>query len=186
MKSEVVLMVSLSMASVAAAEPVNGGRMEFTGTITNTPCTLTNDSIDMNIELGQTSVDYLNKNMSSPPVNIDIHLKDCTLSGAGAGGKDITKAHVRFDSSALSTNDHFVLANTLSSGAQHVGVQILTGDGKRIVYFGADNTPDIPLQVTSTEQTLTFQARMTNIAQGEEVPTPGQVLTNATYIISYL
>ncbi len=183
-----ILIGVLMVTPAFADEPVNGGTVNFTGTVINAPCILAEDSVDMNVPLGQTTVDYLNKNTNSTPVDINIHLTNCALSGAGTDGADITKAHFRFDSSAVQDNDNSVLANTVADGAQGVGVEILTSSGE-IITMGSNSTPDVPLQVTSSEQTLTFQGRMVNIAtinSGAPDITPGQVATNATYVITYL
>ncbi|EAP9198284.1 type 1 fimbrial protein [Salmonella enterica] len=186
-KVGLVLTGVLMIAPAFSGEPVNGGSVNFTGTVVNAPCILAGDSVDMTVPLGQTTVNYLKQYTNAKLVNINIHLTNCALSGAGAEGADITKAHVRFDSSAVETDDSMILANTVSSGAQGVGVEVLTSDGQ-VIHFGGNGTPDMALQVTSSEQTLTFQSRMVNIVAidgGETDITPGQVAANATYVISY-
>lgn len=160
---------------------VNGGRITFTGTVLDTPCTIDPTSIDMNVNLGQTTTKYLSEYGFSTPVNINIKLTNCSLSGAGTSGADVTKASVTFDSSAVDINDANLLANTNSAGANGVGVRLLTSDDVPVT-LGSANA--VPLQVRSTEQTLTFHARIE--AVNGVAPTAGSVAANATYIIAYL
>ncbi|EAA4711711.1 fimbrial protein [Salmonella enterica] len=170
-----------AFSGVAMADDVaNGGTINFTGTVVDAPCVIAADSVDMSVDLGQTTIDYLNKYSSSKPVNVNINLTNCALSGAGTDDADITKADVTFNSSAVDTSDKDLLANTDSAGAQGIGVRLLNGDGANVVLGTAD---EIPLQVSSSEQTLTFQADMENI--NSVAITPGAVAANATYTIAY-
>ncbi|EKO1600493.1 type 1 fimbrial protein subunit FimA, partial [Salmonella enterica] len=53
---------------VAMADDVaNGGTINFTGTVVDAPCIVAQDSIDMSVDLGQTTVDYITKYGSSKP-----------------------------------------------------------------------------------------------------------------------
>ncbi|EAA8949840.1 fimbrial protein [Salmonella enterica] len=113
-----------AFSGVAMADDVaNGGTINFTGTVVDAPCIVAQDSIDMSVDLGQTTVDYITKYGSSKPADVNINLTNCTLQGGGTDNADITKADVTFDSSAVDTSDAGLLANTNSAGATGVGVR---------------------------------------------------------------
>lgn len=174
-------MVCSAFSGVAQADDTaNGGSITFTGSVVDAPCIIAQDSVDMTVDLGQTTIEYLNTNNNSKPVNVNINLTNCALSGAGADGADITKAAVTFSSSATDTTDPTLLANTDSAGAQGIGVRLLNSDGSHVQLGTAS---EVPLQVSSSEQTLSFQADMENIPSIDV--TPGAVAANATYIVNY-
>ncbi|EKJ9429393.1 hypothetical protein PJ118_004358 [Salmonella enterica] len=50
-----------------ADDVANGGTINFTGTVVDAPCIVAQDSIDMSVDLGQTTVDYITKYGSSKP-----------------------------------------------------------------------------------------------------------------------
>lgn len=170
-----------AFSGVAMADDVaNGGTINFIGTVVDAPCIVAQDSIDMSVDLGQTTVDYITKYGSSKPADVNINLTNCTLQGGGTDNADITKADVTFDSSAVDTSDAGLLANTNSAGATGVGVRLLTSEDAPLTL---GTSSEVPLQVSSTEQTLVFHARMETIP-GETLA-PGSVAANATYTIAY-
>lgn len=73
-----------AFSGVAMADDVaNGGTINFTGTVVDAPCIVAQDSIDMSVDLGQTTVDYITKYGSSKPADVNINLTNCTLQGGG-------------------------------------------------------------------------------------------------------
>ncbi|EBS8366531.1 hypothetical protein JYY36_000975 [Salmonella enterica subsp. diarizonae serovar 50:z:-] len=109
---------------------------------------------------------------------MNINLINCALLGAGKEGADTTKADVTFDSSAVDTTDTNLLATTFSTGVTDVGIRLLTSEDNSLK-LGISSK--VPLQISSAEQTLTFQGDMEKI-KSEISQTEA---ANTTYVVEY-
>lgn len=77
--NKIVLAVSLAlgMASFANAADQGHGKVTFTGSIIDAPCSIAPESIDQTVELGQISNAALKDSGQSTPKNFDIKLENC-------------------------------------------------------------------------------------------------------------
>ncbi|MCY1700968.1 fimbrial protein [Lelliottia sp. SL45] len=86
-KSIIALTLSVS-SSVCFAAGQGAGNVTFTGTVIDAPCSITPDSVDQTIDLGQISLAKLangtSNNGISTPVEFTIQLEDCSLAPAPA------------------------------------------------------------------------------------------------------
>jgi type 1 fimbria pilin len=87
--NKIVLAVSLAlgMASFANAADQGHGKVTFTGSIIDAPCSIAPESIDQTVELGQISNAALKDNGQSTPKNFDIKLESCSFGTPAAKNK---------------------------------------------------------------------------------------------------
>ncbi|HGW6104752.1 TPA: fimbrial protein [Citrobacter werkmanii] len=172
------LLLGTGLSAVAADEI----DIRFQGTVVDAPCVIAPESVDMTVDLGNMDESRLSFQKHSNPAVIRIDLTSCVLQGMGAGGGDISKVSVEFDSTAVVSGNANILANTDSSGAVNVGVQLLTTDDEAI---NLGESLPVDLQVTSSEQTLVFHAWMVP-ADPKNAMSPGHVSANTSYVLNYL
>ena len=79
--------VILGMSSVAHAADQGHGKITFTGNIIDAPCSISSDSVDQTIELGQISNAKLKDGGHSTAKNFEIKLEDCSFGTEAAKNK---------------------------------------------------------------------------------------------------
>ncbi|QCR35763.1 fimbrial protein [Nissabacter sp. SGAir0207] len=172
---------TLLVAGGALADAGQGeGKITFKGVVIDAPCSISPDSVDMEVNLGEVSTDAL-KSGTSAPISFDIKLQDCQLDD-GTGTPVATKVGVTFNSANVDPSAANILANTRGlEGAHNVGVRLMKEDESHID-LGVEQ--DVPLVGMNDVQVLTFKAHMESLPSG--LPTPGAVEANATYVLNYL
>ena len=158
--------ILLSATSVAVASPVtvDGGQINFAGSIVAAPCALDNTSDGQTVQLGQVPSNRLaKKGDSSSAVPFTIKLTGCELNYIDSSSDpDVpatyTSASITFngattgDSTTLAVSPGSSGAGDTTSAAQNVGIQILqnnipvTVDGSSAtasqnIYAGANEIP---------------------------------------------
>lgn len=179
----ILFIITIGAVIPATAADNGSGVTNFSGSVIDAPCAIAPEDVDKTVDLGTTTVGYLADNRGSDPVDISIHLINCNLVGAGTDGEDLSKVMVTIDSTAVDPNNTGHLANTDSAGAKNVFASLEQANDMPIGLGGAF---EIPLQVTSTEQTITFKAYMSRNASDADLVTPGNFITNATYSLFYM
>ena len=176
---------ALASGSVFAADATGtdqgSGRIHFTGTVINAPCSIAPGDEDINVNLGQIANKVLEAgNKYSQNVSYTIHLQDCSLSAAssstGTTYKDVSKVQVKF-AGATNANNADLLANT--GGAAGVGIRLIDANGALLKV--GDTSASIGLVNGNNE--LTFAARAE--ADGTAVQV-GPIKGQATYSLNYL
>ena len=155
------------------------GRIHFTGTVINAPCSIAAGDEDINVNMGQVANKVLESgNKYSQNVNYTIHLQDCDLTAQTAGTVQypaMSKVAVSFagtpDSSAAE-----LLANTGS--AKGAGIRLIDANGDLLKV--GDTSKDINLVTGNNE--LVFAARVE--ANSQPVST-GTIVSQATYALNY-
>lgn len=184
MKVSRLLLAGLASSLLCAnvmADDQGSGKITFSGEVIDAPCTIAADDVDKTVDLGEITLAEITSAGKSTPVPVEIHLTDCSLTNyTTSGGVNVSKVDVTFSSTATTAEDIDLLNNTTSSGAEGVGVRLLTESEQNITLGQAE---EVPLIVDSTEQTLTFKAQMETISG--KTPTPGFVTANATYVLNY-
>ncbi|VTR59918.1 Fimbria A protein precursor [Serratia fonticola] len=74
-----VIALGVSSVAHAAVKDQGHGKVTFTGSIIDAPCSITPDSIDQTIELGQISKVALKDGGKSTPRNFSIDLENCEV-----------------------------------------------------------------------------------------------------------
>lgn len=127
--------VVLGMSSLAQADQGHG-KVTFTGSIIDSPCSIAPESIDQTVELGQISSATLKNNNGnngqSTPKKFDIQLENCSLNGEA----DKNKVSVTF--TGMESPGKGLLG--ITGTAKGAGVAILDGTGTAIV-LGKPTTP---------------------------------------------
>ncbi|EBV4144421.1 fimbrial protein, partial [Salmonella enterica] len=178
-------------AFAAATDDSGGGTINFTGSVINAPCSVSTDSQNINVLLGQVSNSRLSgAGTYSDPKKITISLIDCSFAAAsekpdpGTTG-NYSKVAVTFtgfspaNSQALTKGE---IPNAAPNGAKNVVIQLLKSDGTAV---NLSETPTIdnaiPLITSSKNNDLIFYARMA----ATDTVTTGDVSAQITYKLKY-
>jgi type 1 fimbria pilin len=145
-KLAMALGFGLVMAAGAAnAVPDQGhGTVTIKGSIIDAPCSITPETVDQTVNLGQISNKQLDNGGKSAPQEFRIELENCDLP-AGKNTVDIT-----FTGSASAGNPDLIGMTGSASGAS---IGVTDGSGKLIVL----GTPR-PLQITNGNNVIGFSA----------------------------
>ncbi|HAF1615908.1 TPA: fimbrial protein [Salmonella enterica] len=199
MRNKIILAMAaagMMCASSAFAEDSGSGTINFTGSVIDAPCSVSTDSQNINVILGQVSKNRLkSENDSSDPKKITISLLNCSFetpqvsnsNPSGNTAPTYSKVAVAFTapgSLAPAALKNGEIANTAPSGATNVVIQLLKSDGVSPVDLSkTELTQDDATQLNTASETndLIFYARM--LATG--AATPGAVSANVTYKLKY-
>lgn len=155
------------------------GRIHFTGTVINAPCSIAAGDEDINVNMGQVANKVLESgNKYSQNVNYTIHLQDCDLTAQTAGAvayPAMSKVAVSFAGTPDSSLSE-LLANTGS--AKGAGIRLIDANGDLLKV--GDTSKDINLVTGNNE--LVFAARVE--ANSQPVST-GTIVSQATYALNY-
>ncbi|EBQ4838039.1 long polar fimbrial protein LpfA [Salmonella enterica subsp. arizonae] len=200
MRNKIILAMAaagMMCASSAFAEDSGSGTINFTGSVIDAPCSVSTDSQNINVILGQVSKNRLKSaNESSDPKKITISLLNCSFEAPPApvpNLKSTEKATTNYSKVAVAFTPSVALdagalqkgeiANTAPSPATNVVIQLLKSDGVTPVNLSSEPTQDDATQLNTASETndLIFYARM--LATG--VATPGAVGASVTYKLKY-
>lgn len=133
---------------------VNGGIVQFSGSIVNSPCSISTGSANQTVELGQyRASDFVELGDVSATKDFNITLKDCSAEA-------YTKVAVKFNGDTANGSKDKLAVN---GGAQGVAIQIVK-DGKPISVNNTDATDPINL-VEGADNNIYFQAQYVSIAK---------------------
>ncbi|HAT1685414.1 TPA: fimbrial protein [Klebsiella oxytoca] len=190
-----VVAAMMSAAPVWAADPApstgpfGSGTIHFTGTITNSPCSIAPGDEALTVSFGQVSRKVLkNEGDFSPSQPIVIHLTGCSFDpdtpptgGTANPVGAMSRVQVSFGNTAVITGSH-AFANTAggADAAQNVGVQLLESNNSTII---EPNTASAAQQLQAGDNQLKFFARL--LAVGGAA-TPGNFDASVNYTLTYL
>jgi type 1 fimbria pilin len=161
-KTLLVAAMVFGMSSMAQAADQGHGKVTFTGSIIDAPCSIHPKSIEQTIELGQISKASLIENGKSTPRNFDIKLEKCSF-GTPAAKNKVQVTFTNMNSAA----DNGLLG--ITGTAKGASVAITQGDGA-VIKLG-EPTKQQTLQ--DGPNTLNFSAYLqadgasTTITEGE-------------------
>lgn len=98
-KTLLAAVIVFSSVSVAQAADQGHGKVTFTGSIIDAPCSISPASIDQTVELGQISNVALKNSGRSTPRNFDIKLENCSF-GTPATKNKVTVTFTGMESAA--------------------------------------------------------------------------------------
>lgn len=173
-KIMMVAVVAFGMSSLAhaAVKDQGHGKVTFTGSIIDAPCSISPESIDQTISLGQISKVALKDGGQSTPRNFSIDLENCEV-----GEKDKNKVSVTF------TGMESVAGNGLlgiTGTAKGASVAITDGSGKVIELGKATKAQ----QLQNGNNTLNFAAYMQGDGASAAV-TEGEFQAVADFTLAY-
>ena len=169
-----VLSTIAMSSSVFAEETVNGGKVNFTGSLTNAACAVSTDTSNQNVELGEyrtASLSAAGDKATSIPFKIK--LVDCdnaTLKTAAIAFSGTTSTDTLLAVSAAGGN---------GTAATNVGIEISDSTSKVLNLDGTGFSTAKTLNPGDNE--LTFSARY--VATG--TATPGRADAEAAFVIKY-
>lgn len=142
----------------AKATDQGHGKITFTGSIIDAPCSIKAGDEEQLINLGQVSNVALQNQGKSTPVPFEIRLENCQFGSPAAKNK----VTVTFTGAASSVDANLL---GISGSAKGAGVALTTQGGSTLIKLG---TPTQPQLLEDGPNTLSFAAYM----QGESENTP--------------
>lgn len=172
----ITLLVSATlMASSAFAADQGHGKVTFKGSIIDAPCSISPDSIDQTVDLGQISNVALVDGGRSTPRTFDIALENCDLTSITSGVK------LTFSGAAAAFDAAKKTLGIVGTGAG-AGVQITNGSGNVMTLGTA--TPF--QQIQNGNNTLRFSAYLVGNGGDLKTITVGEFSSVADFTLSYL
>ncbi|MEX5760539.1 fimbrial protein, partial [Providencia hangzhouensis] len=144
------------------------------GSIIDAPCSISPDSIDQTVELGQISNVALVNGGKSSPRSFDIALENCDMTGFDKG------VQLTFSGAAASFDNTNKTLGIVGTGAG-AGVQITNGSGN-IITLG---TPTPFQNIQDGNNTLRFSAYLVGNGGDIKTITAGEFSSVADFTLSY-
>ncbi|MBC3252360.1 fimbrial protein [Serratia fonticola] len=160
-KSLLAAVVVFGMSSLAHADQGHG-KVTFTGSIIDAPCSIAPESIDQTVDLGQISNAALKDGGQSTPKNFSIKLEGCSFGTPAAKNK----VQVTFTGMESAASNGLL---GITGNAKGASVAITQADGK-VIKLG---TPTKEQALQDGKNTLSFAAFMqgdgptANITEGD-------------------
>ncbi|WP_210475887.1 fimbrial protein [Pantoea ananatis] len=186
-----VLALGLSMAAISNVYAVDDvanqgqGKITFTGSIIDAACSISPETSDQEVSLGQIAASQLADNGTSKPVNFEIDLQHCTMNSTTSedenGKPTVTttapSVKVTFGGSPAIEGDNtwFGITGT-ASGA---GVVITDASSNKIPFGG---TTEMARELIEGDNTLGFSAYLQGL--GDKVTT-GEFSSIADFTLAY-
>lgn len=169
--NNLVIALGIVMAAGAAnAKDQGHGTISFTGAIIDAPCSITAETANQTVDLGQVSNVALTNGQTSSPKSFFIQLEQCDTSKLKSG---VSTAFT----GATDANNPDMLGVTGS--AKGAGIVITDGSGTPIKL---DGTPTDAQTIGDGSNKLSFSAYLQ--ANGASV-TPGDFSSTADFTLSY-
>ena len=156
---------AMSVSAFAVESNQGHGKVTFKGEIIDAPCSISSDSIDQTVDLGQIANSLLANGGASAPKQFTIELEDCVFPD-NAGVQYNDKVRVTFSGASAGFNTKLLGVTGLNPDeglVGNVGIQITDTQGAPID-MGMTTTQAHQLQAGSN--TLQYSA----FVRGAEVP----------------
>lgn len=169
--NKLVIALGMVMAAGAANAADQGhGTITFSGSIIDAPCSITSNTANQTVDLGQVSNSALQNGQTSSPKAFFIQLEQCDASKLSTG------ASVGF-TGATDANNKDMLG--ITGSAKGAGIVITDGSGTPVKL---DGTASAPQTIGDGSNKLSFSAYVQ--ANGASV-TPGDFSSTADFTLSY-
>lgn len=161
-----------AMNSFAAVPDQGHGQIKFTGSIIDAPCSITPDSSNQNVYLGQVSALSLKDGGKSTPVPFSISLEKCDT---------VTKKSVAATFTGAEKGDLL----GITGSAKGAGIVLTDGSGS-VIKLGTTTSAQA---IMDGSNSLSFSAYLQG-SMGEDGKTaatvvPGEFTSTANYALSY-
>ncbi|MEX2941271.1 fimbrial protein [Serratia fonticola] len=177
-KVMIATLLALGVSSSAFAADQGHGKVTFTGSIIDAPCSINPESIDQTVELGQISNVALLKGGTSTPRNFTIDLENCTFAANEEGALQNNKVTVTF------TGMESVAGNGLlgiTGTAKGASVAITDGTGQ-VIELGKPTKAHV---LQAGNNTLSYSAYMQGDNTENDVITEGDFQAVADFTLAY-
>ncbi|MCE3115165.1 type 1 fimbrial protein [Enterobacter sp. ASE] len=169
------LVIALGMGMVMAAGAANAkdqghGTITFTGAIIDAPCSITAETANQTVDLGQVSNSALNNGQTSTPKAFFIQLEQCDSSKLKSG------VQAAFTGATDAQNPEML---GITGSAKGAGIVVTDGSGTPIKL---DGTLSNAQTIGDGSNKLSFSAYLQ--ANGASV-TPGDFSSTADFTLSY-
>ncbi|WP_329503102.1 fimbrial protein [Klebsiella aerogenes] len=170
--AKIALIAAMGLAGISAAHAADQGHgtVTFVGSIIDAPCSISPDSIDQTVKLGQVSDSALANQGTSTPAPFQIKLEGCVLDESNS-------VTATFTGMADST-DNTMLG--LSGTAQGAGIVITDQSGQKLDLGTASNAQTLQ----EGNNNLQFAAYLKGDA-GSSTVVPGDFQSVANFSLSY-
>ncbi|MBH3093036.1 fimbrial protein [Serratia ureilytica] len=168
--------MALGVSSLAHAADQGHGKVTFSGSIIDAPCSISPESVDQTVELGAISNVALKNGGKSTPRNFQIKLENCELTTAGAGKNNAVS--LTFTGSTSEANKDLLGITGTAKGA---GIALTDGSGSQI----ALGTPTNARTLQSGANTLSFAAYLQGSSASNAVIVPGEFQSVADFTLAY-
>ncbi|HBK4608754.1 fimbrial protein [Serratia marcescens] len=170
--------VAFGMSSSAFAADQGHGKVTFTGSIIDAPCSINPDSIDQTVELGQISKVALLNGGQSTPRNFSIDLENCTFATNAQGALEKNKVALTFTGMESQANNGLLGITGTAKGAS---VAITDGSGAVIKLGKATKAQELQ----NGNNTLSFSAYLQGDSASNAVITEGDFQAVADFTLAY-
>ncbi|HGM5493178.1 TPA: fimbrial protein [Serratia fonticola] len=170
-KNMLVLALVSSAAFAANAADQGSGTVTFTGSIIDAPCSITPDSIDQTVNLGEVSQAALASQGTSIPRNFAIDLQNCDLA-------TLNKVSITFNGSPDAANADLLGITGTAKGA---GIVITDGSGSPIKLGVASAARALG----EGNNTLAFSAYLKGSSAAVGSVKPGSFSSVADFTLAY-
>lgn len=169
--NKLVIAVGMVMATGAAnAQDQGHGTITFTGAIIDAPCSITAETANQTVDLGQVSNSALNNGQTSTPKAFFIQLEQCDSSQLKSG------VQAAFTGATDAENSSML---GITGSAKGAGIVVTDGSGTPIKL---DGTLSNAQTIGDGSNKLSFSAYLQ--ANGASV-TPGDFSSTADFTLSY-
>lgn len=165
-----------SMASMANAADQGHGKVTFTGAIIDAPCSISPDSIDQTVSLGQVSNVALKNSGKSTPRNFFINLENCDF-GTPASKNKVAVTFTGMESKA----DNGLLG--ITGTAKGASIAITDGTGE-VIKLGKATKATKQQYLQNGNNTLSFAAYLQGDGASAAI-TEGDFQAVADFTLAY-
>ncbi|MCG3100564.1 fimbrial protein [Enterobacter sp. DRP3] len=153
-------------AGFANAADQGAGSVAFTGSIIDAPCSITSDTANQTVDLGEVANSALKAGQTSTPKTFNIQLEQCDTA--------TLKSVQALFTGNTDTNDNNLLA--LSGSAKGAGIAIEDGSQQLVKFDGKTASSKLALQPGTN--TMVFTAYVKSDGASEVVPGDFTSVTN--------
>lgn len=154
--ASVALLVMSVTTGVHAAADQGSGRVTFTGSIINAACSISPESSDQEVNLGQIAMHELEGAGTSTPRNFEIALENCSIDR----GSEVS---VTFGGASAVGSDNKLLG--ITGTAAGAGVAITDGSGQRLTLGQASAGREL----IDGNNTLNFSAYLEGLGDNDKL-----------------
>ncbi|AGP46495.1 fimbrial protein [Serratia plymuthica] len=180
MLAAVLALGATSMMAQADIKNQGRGTVTFKGAIIDAPCSITPETVDQTVNLGQVSNVALKDGGKSTPKNFQIKLENCDLnpgSGTPVAGKN-NAVSITFSGAASSFDPNLLGITGVAKGAS---IAITDGSGEVIKLGQATKAQTLQ----NGNNTLSFAAYLQGSKASSAAVIPGEFQSVADFTLAY-
>lgn len=167
--------MAFGVSSLAHAADQGHGKVTFSGSIIDAPCSIAPESIDQTVELGAISNVALKNGGKSTPRNFQIKLENCELTTVAPENNTVS---LTFSGSASEADSKLLGITGTAKGA---GIAITDGAGTNIELGKASKARELQ----NGANTLSFAAYLQGSSASNATIVPGEFQSVADFTLAY-